>query len=565
MRIINDIYKVTCRFCLFVFFVLVSCAIENDIPYPIVNAGITDIRVEGQRPAEGSSDDAALIDASAKTILLYVNDSADISRLKLTRLVVNPRNAQVLVDSTLCANPNKFPFAGFASLDSIPMSSNTRVDFTKPVNFTIKTYQDYVKVKQIIDRKVEAKGMIDYSIDELDNRVIIYVGKGENLKNISITSLALGGAYGEVTPNPTTVKDFTSPQKFLVQYPWSEPNKGTIWTVYVRLTDEEGGSQPSAGDLSVNTWSKYAFVEGKATEANCSFEYVKQGETSWNMVSAKANGSKVSAKIEGLQPATAYQCRLVDASGSVLGESTFTTETATPLYNGNFDLWHQDGKTWYAGEAGHSFWDTSNPGTTTGLGAVVNINPTQGNSTVVHTPGGKSAELKSQFKVKFAAASLYTGSFGSLVGMNGAKIKFGRSFASRPFALHGFFQYAPVAVTHIGDNQPAGTLSKGDMDVCSIYIALAKKQYTVDNTDTDTFIDFKGDNNIIAYGEVPVKECVSTNGAWKEFTINLEYKTQEKPGDMHLIIVASASKYGDYFTGGDGSVLYVDDFELIYD
>ena len=555
MRIINDIYKATCRFCLFVFFVLASCAIENDIPYPIVNAGITDIRVEGQRPAEGSSDDAALIDASAKTILLYVNDSVDISRLKLTRLVVNPRDAQVLVDSALCANPNK-------------LSSNTRVDFTKPVNFTIKTYQDYVwqvKVKQIIDRKVEAKGMIDYSIDELDNRVIIYVGKGENLKNISITSLALGGAYGEVTPNPTTVKDFTSPQKFLVQYPWSEPNKGTIWTVYVRLTDEEGGSQPSAGDLSVNAWSKYAFVEGKATEANCSFEYVKQGETSWNKVSAKADGSKVSAKIEGLQPATAYQCRLVDASGSVLGESTFTTETATPLYNGNFDLWHQDGKTWYAGEAGHSFWDTSNPGTTTGLGAVVNINPTQGNSTVVHTPGGKSAELKSQFKVKFAAASLYTGSFGSLVGMNGAKIKFGRSFASRPFALHGFFQYAPVAVTHIGDNQPAGTLSKGDMDVCSIYIALAKESYTVDNTKAETFIQFKTDNNIIAYGELPLKECVSTNGTWKEFTIDLEYKTLEKPNDMYLIVVASASKYGDYFTGGDGSILYVDDFELIYD
>ena len=545
MRIINDIYKVTCRFCLFVFFVLASCAIENDIPYPIVNAGITDIRVEGQRPAEGSSDDAALIDASAKTILLYVNDSADISRLKLTRLVVNPRDAQVLVDSTFCANPNKFPFAGFASLDSIPMSSNTRVDFTKPVNFTIKTYQDYVwqvKVKQIIDRKVEAKGMIDYSIDELDNRVIIYVGKGENLKNISITSLALGGAYGEVTPNPTTVKDFTSPQKFLVQYPWSESNKGTIWTVYVRLTDEEGGSQPSAGDLSVNAWSKYAFVEGKATEANCSFEYVKQGETSWNKVSAKADGSKVSARIEGLQPATAYQCRLVDASGSVLGESTFTTETVTPLYNGNFDLWHQDGKTWYAGEAGHSFWDTSNPGTTTGLGAVVNINPTQGNSTVVHT-----------------------GSFGELVGMNGAKINFGQLFTSRPTALHGFFQYAPATVGYVGDNQPTGTIAKGDPDVCSIYIALAKKSYTVDNTKAETFIQFKTDNNIIAYGELPLKECVSTNGTWKEFTIDLEYKTLEKPNDMYLIVVASASKYGDYFTGGDGSILYVDDFELIYD
>lgn len=183
----------------------------------------------------------------------------------------------------------------------------------------------------------------------------------------------------------------------------------------------------------------------------------------------------------------------------------------------------------------------------------------------MHTQGGKSAELKSQFKVKFAAASLYTGSFGELVGMNGAKINFGQLFTSRPTALHGFFQYAPATVGYVGDNQPTGTIAKGDLDVCSIYIALAKKSYTVDNTKAETFIQFKTDNNIIAYGELPLKECVSTNGAWKEFTIDLEYKTLEKPNDMYLIVVASASKYGDYFTGGDGSILYVDDFELIYD
>ena len=96
----------------------------------------------------------------------------------------------------------------------------------------------------------------------------------------------------------------------------------------------------------------------------------------------------------------------------------------------------------------------------------------------MHTQGGKSAELKSQFKVKFAAASLYTGSFGELVGMNGAKINFGQLFTSRPTALHGFFQYAPATVGYVGDNQPTGTIAKGDPDVCSIYIALAKKSYT---------------------------------------------------------------------------------------
>ena len=364
MRLINDIYKVVFCFSLFLLFVLTSCEIENDIPYPVVNAGITDIRVEGQRSVEGSSDDAAIIDASAKSILLYVNDSVDVSNLKLTRLVVNPRDAQLLVDTSLCANPNKFPFAGFASLDSIPLSANTRMNFSKPVNFTIKTYQDYVwqvTVKQIIDRKIDVKGMIEYSIDETDNRVIIYVDKREKLNNISINSLALGGTYGKVIPNPTKEKDFTSPKEFTVQYPWSGHNSGEIWTVYVRLIDGEGDSQPSTGTLSVNAWSKYALIEGKAKDAACLFEYVKQGENSWSKVAANTDGDKASAKIEGLQPATVYQCRLVDASGRVFGESTFTTEPATPLYNGNFDLWYQDGKTWYAGETGQSFWDTSNP------------------------------------------------------------------------------------------------------------------------------------------------------------------------------------------------------------
>lgn len=581
MRLINDIYKVVFCFSLFLLFVLTSCEIENDIPYPVVNAGITDIRVEGQRSVEGSSDDAAIIDTSAKSILLYVNDSVDVSNLKLTRLVVNPRDAQLLVDTSLCANPNKFPFAGFASLDSIPLSANTRMNFSKPVNFTIKTYQDYVwqvTVKQIIDRKVVAKGIIDYSIDETDNRVIIYVEKGESLKNISITSLALGGTYGMVTPDPATVKDFTSPKKFTVQYPWSGHNSGEIWTVYVRLIDGEGGSQPSTGTLSVNAWSKYALVEGKVADASSFFEYVKQGGSTWSKVSTKSDGAKASAKIEGLYPSTTYQYRLVNASGNVLSESTFTTEKATSLYNGGFEEWYGRANdnltkttTWfpcskeYHERNGSTFWDSSNLGTTTGSGAVVGINPTQGNSTVVHTQGGKSAELKSQFKVKFAAASLYTGSFGELVGLDGAKINFGIPFDSRPTALHGYFQYAPAVVTHVGNNQPSGTISKGDNDICSIYIALAKKQYTVDNTKVETFINFRDDSNIIAYGEVPVRECGSTNGSWKEFTIKLDYKTQEKPANMHLIIVASASKYGDYFTGGDGSVLYVDDFELIYD
>lgn len=86
----------------------------------------------------------------------------------------------------------------------------------------------------------------------------------------------------------------------------------------------------------------------------------------------------------------------------------------------------------------------------------------------------------------------------------------------------------------------------------------------IDNTNTSTFIDFNGDENIIAYGELPLEQCVSTDGQWKEFNIPLKYKTlMEQP--THIIVVCSSSKYGDYFTGGIGSTMYLDDFSLIYD
>lgn len=54
-----------------------------------------------------------------------------------------------------------------------------------------------------------------------------------------------------------------------------------------------------------------------------------------------------------------------------------------------------------------------------------------------------------------------------------------------------------------------------------------------------------------------------TVSSYKEYTIQLEYRDYRKP--KYLIIVASASKYGDFFTGGDGSTLYLDELELLYE
>ena len=98
--------------------------------------------------------------------------------------------------------------------------------------------------------------------------------------------------------------------------------------------------------------------------------------------------------------------------------------------------------------------------------------------------------------------------------------------------------------------------------MCSVYIALTTEVKTVDNTNLNTFVNWETDPSVVAYGELPLSECVTTNG-WKEFTINLKYHSlTTKP--THIIIVCSSSKYGDYFTGGEGSKMYVDDLSLIY-
>lgn len=357
-------------------------------------------------------------------------------------------------------------------------------------------------------------------------------------------------------------------------------------TVYTFTFNVSTEASTKLGAEPANAWSNFAYLEGSILSSSeeldptsMHFEYKKADAEEWQTISANYNSGnqKFTATLTGLIPATQYTYRLAyEKSGEAYASDpvTFTTEEATTLPNGNMDDWYKNGRTWYpVSESDYStsgsFWDSSNPGTTTGAGALVNVNPTQGNSSIVHTSGGQSAELKSQYASafgigKFAAASLYSGKFNSLVGTNGAKIDFGQKFASRPTGLHGWFRYTSGKIDYRGDKTPAGLGEKGTDDLCSIYMAIAKAPHQLDNTQTSTFFDFENDDNIIAYGELPDAEAVSTNNEWKEFNVELKYKDITPQTEYYLIIVCSSSKYGDYFTGSTGSTMYVDDLELLY-
>lgn len=327
---------------------------------------------------------------------------------------------------------------------------------------------------------------------------------------------------------------------------------------------------------AANAWSNFALLEGEVPSsegeldaAAMRFEWKKSTESSWQQQSATSNSTKYTAKLAGLTPNTAYTYRMVyekDGQTYTSKEISFTTETQTALPNGKLEDWYQSGKTWYADSqtnatsSSGSFWDSSNPGSAKYIGS--NTSP---ETSVVHTANGKSAKLESKWAVlKFAAASLYAGKFIELIGTKGAKLRFGQPFAERPIQLKGWAKYDGVKIDRY-NNPPEGTVAKGDPDLWSGYIALVdlgkEDGIYVDNTDMSTFPDYNTDDRVIAYGALPDSEC--GNSDWKQFNIDLVYRSlTRKP--THIIIVFSSSKYGDYFTGGAGSSLYLDDLELVY-
>ncbi len=343
---------------------------------------------------------------------------------------------------------------------------------------------------------------------------------------------------------------------------------------YTFEVPRKGGT--SLATYTSNAWSTFAFLEGGVTakkgdfdQSNLQLQWKADGTETWNTVAASdltIDGDNISYKLTGLTPNTKYAYRMAyitDEDEIFSAEQEFTTETQPALQNSSFENWHQDGVVVYPNAEGATYWDSSNKGS---AGATNNAsnNVTTSTTDVKHS-GTYAAQLKSKkVLIAFAAASIYTGELDHLVGTKGAVLNWGVPFAGRPTSLKGWYRYDPVAIDNSKNNQPATAPAKGEMDQCAIYWALTTSVITVDNTDIDgTFPNWDTDSRVVAYGQLPISQCTSTNGELVEFEIPVEYHSlTTKP--THLIICASSSRYGDYFHGGAGSTLYLDDFELIY-
>ncbi len=318
-------------------------------------------------------------------------------------------------------------------------------------------------------------------------------------------------------------------------------------------------------------WSNRATLKGRLLEASqevAIFNYRALGQTEWEEVAAVVNELELSAELTGLEPGTVYQYTAVlgeQASASIL---EFTTETVDQMPNNSFEQWTKPGKVWLLhGDGEDMFWDSGNHGSST-----MNKNVTNYDEGIFNR-GGKSVKMESQFVGigsigKFAAGNMFAGEYLKTDGTDGI-LGFGRPFTSRPTKVRGYVKYTSGEINYSDtDEAPKGSKDKG-----FFYVALGDwklqdfdgKKYPViiKTKSSERQLFDKEDEAIIAYTEVTWSESTAGDGL-VEFELDLDYRTLDRK-PTHIVVVASASKYGDFFTGSSSSKLWMDDIELIYE
>lgn len=504
--------------------------IRNDIPYPKKLGKITAFEVQGQLSA-------AVIDSSALTVTVDMADTVSLDKVRLLR------------------------FETTSNTTVTPPLDTAIIDLSEPLQYELATWpgQTYlwtVTATQNIERYIRVRSQIgDAAINADIFEAVVYVTMDTPLDSIEITAIKLGPSDAVISPDPYEVHDFRTPQTFTVSYRDVEEE----WTVAVMPREAVLGTQEA------DAWAYSAYLYGTIPEGAQApgFRYRKSSDQNWTDVTeVTVDGVQVSAHLNGLEPATDYIYKVYSGT-SEGGEVAFTTEEARQMPNMGFDQWVSVDECWYPNpdiEAGY-WWDSGNPGANIVAALLGAVNPTSPEEAFVAVPGaGKKAarmETVMVFGIKMAGGNVFSGQFLDVKGLN-ARVQFGRPFETRPLTLSGYYSYEPVTIDR---TDAAHADMAGRMDRCHIFVYVTDwdAPYVVD-TDAGIYLDVN-DPHVIGYGSLI--DSVGTGGSYREFTVDIKYRSHRKP--KYCAVVAVASQYADNFTGGVGSLLYVDEFSFGYD
>lgn len=236
-----------------------------------------------------------------------------------------------------------------------------------------------------------------------------------------------------------------------------------------------------------------------------------------------------------------------------------SAQSGPQLYNMSFDDWSKSGGVWYpyaeGAPASERIWDTPNTGMSKfGINATV----PEYEHVAVSGKGKAAAKVESRkIAVAFVAGSLYTGHYLGLVGLSGAKTELGAGFRARPKSFSGWYHYIPQTV-NCAKGASSGMKGKPDKALIDVLLMDWEEKH-VQNTAVDGPIDTEHDPHII--GQAVVYIDSATEG-YVHFEVPFKYRNGKTPNYVNITV--TPSRYGADFTGGAGSVIYVDEFQFNY-
>lgn len=522
--------------------VLCGC-IKNDIPFARIPLSITALKVEGQ--------------------------------IGTTSFSEKDRTATVTLAETVNPKKVKIDSIGYTDKAVAALSSGDVIDLTNDVEVTLSLYQDYVwKImrNQPIERRLTVSNQVGNAVFDEDKRLVtINITKSASLRDVELVDLKLG-------PTGAAYNGSTEGLPAVSWNRYANYAETTIHVTYSDFIDEEWTVKIYNSDSDVLTeradgWVNVAWMYGAGVAGTeCGFEYREAGAENWIAVPKEyvtVNGGQFYARVPHLKANTTYECRAF-SDGQRAKEVQFSTVDMGSFPNMGFEDWHKSEKSVICPWAkdGSVFWDTGNHGS-----AIVGEKNVTTNVPDIRpgSTGKYAACLSSQniLGVKFAAGNLFVGEYKKTQGTNGI-LGFGREFVSYPTALKGWFKYKTAPITEVSKGYEK---LKNLPDTCIVWVALGDWELTqnaetgqktaveirTDNNNNGKYFD-KNDPHVIAYGEMTCGEDVNE---YKSFEVKLDYRATNRV-PTSLLIVCSASKYGDYFTGGE-CVMWIDDFSLVYD
>lgn len=531
---------------------LQSCLIENDMSYPRVYANVTAFAVEGQT--------SSTINTDSRTVSVVLGETAYINSLKVTQSGIS----------------NEATCPDFPKVDDV-------LDLTEPKKYILRTYQDYewtISATQPIERYINCENQGSSPIINNDNKTaLVYVVESQSLQSVTITGMKLERTGSRIYM-VTTGQDGT---ETVAEEPCSFPMTVDAMTrlqFEVRYDDVKVRwkvtFQQEIVPIEITSaipWTYHVDIAATYSRTGTPYIQYRQADSDeWiRFDDVTVDGINISASIPGGDTSVEGPTRLLSGTSYEFKVCTETTEsdvvtvtTGTPdqIDNMGFDDWYQNNVTWYPNlNSTIEIWDTANGGA-----SILSRNPTTPEYDFLATDdpdNTAAARLESMSVVMFAAGNIYTGKFikANLSGNIGAILNWGTPFTARPKALKGYYSYSPKTIDNA--RAPYANLM-GTMDQCQLLVILTdmEEPFQVNTAEGIFFDQTRNNENIIAYGKIESDE--DTGGKYKEFTINLDYWRPDAT-PKYAIVIACASYKGDYFTGGVGSVMYVDEFEFVYD